>query len=210
MDKKAVAHVYWKQWKKIGTKHDNLTRLDGVANRQRIVELFRRLNDGGTKLSAYDLVASILKGFEWKMEKFLDETLKDYQDIGMSQDNLIKLMFLLRDNHTKEMSDIESDDAKFAVDNKNRIYETLSALKKFLVASKLHEYYKGENRSFIPLYFIPYHIFHRQTPTENLHKLFDTYDTANPDYKYLFKWIYQSLLNGLFGRGKGWIPYKTE
>jgi len=182
---------------------------DKVANRQRIVELFRRLNDGGTKLSAYDLVASILKGFEWKMEKFLDETLKDYQDIGMSQDNLIKLIFLLRDNHTKEMSDIDSNDAKFAVDNKDRICETLRALKKFLIASKLHEYYKSENRSFIPLYFIAYHIFHKQTLTDNLHKLFDTYDTANLDYKYLHKWIYLSLLNGLFSRGKGWIPYKT-
>ena len=184
-------------------------KLDEIANRQRIVELFRRLNDGGTRLSAYDLVASILKGFEWKMEKFLDDTLKDYQDIGMTQDNLIKLIFILRDNHAKEMSNIEAEDAKFAVDNKDRICETLKALKKFLIASKLVEYYKTENRSFIPLYFIAYHIFHRETPTDILHKLFDTYDTANIDYKNLYKWIYLSLLNGLFGRGKGWIPYKT-
>lgn len=196
--------------KHVGIAKVDINRtLDETSNRQRIVELFRRLNDGGTRLSAYDLVASILKGFEWKMEKFLDDTLKNYQDIGMAQDNLIKLIFILRDNHTKEMSDIELDDAKFAVDNKDRIFETLGALKKFLIASKLYEYYKGENRSFIPLYFIAYHIFHKQTPTENLHKLFDTYDTANLDYKYLFKWIYLSLLNGLFGRGKGWIPYKT-
>jgi UDP-glucose 6-dehydrogenase len=34
---------------------------DETENRQRIVELFRRLNDGGTKLSSFDLVASILK-----------------------------------------------------------------------------------------------------------------------------------------------------
>ena len=183
--------------------------LEEVSNRQRIVELFRRLNDGGTKLSAYDLVASILKGFEWKMEKFLDDTLKDYQDIGMTQDNLIKLIFILRDNHAKEMSDIEAEDAKFAVDKKDRICETLKTLKKFLIAAKLYEYYKSDNRSFIPLYFIAYHIFHRETSTENLHKLFDSYDTANSDYKKLYQWIYLSLLNGLFGRGKGWIPYKT-
>ena len=36
--------------------------LDDTTNRQKIVELFRRLNDGGTKLSSFDLVASILKG----------------------------------------------------------------------------------------------------------------------------------------------------
>lgn len=37
-------------------------------SRQRIVELFRRLNDGGTRLSAIDLVASKLKGYSWEME----------------------------------------------------------------------------------------------------------------------------------------------
>ena len=35
-----------------------------TENRQRIVELFRRLNDGGTKLSSWDLVASMFKGFD--------------------------------------------------------------------------------------------------------------------------------------------------
>jgi uncharacterized protein with ParB-like and HNH nuclease domain len=196
--------------KHVGIAKVDINRtLDETSNRQRIVELFRRLNDGGTRLSAYDLVASILKGFEWKMEKFLDDTLKDYQDIGMTQDDLIKLIFILRDNHAKEMSDIEAEDAKFAVDKKDRICEMLKALKKFLIASKLYEYYRSENRSFIPLYFIAYHIFHRETSTDNLHKLFDTYDTGNLDYKKLYKWIYLSLLNGLFGRGKGWIPYKT-
>lgn len=71
-------------------------------NRQRIVELFRRLNDGGTKLSSFDLVASILKGFDWKMEEFLRGILSSYQDIGLNQDNLIKLIFLLQDNHKKK------------------------------------------------------------------------------------------------------------
>jgi hypothetical protein len=154
-------------------------------------------------------VASILKGFEWKMEKFLEDILRDYREIGMGQDNLIKLIFIFRDNHIKEMSDIEAEDAKFAVDNKERICETLKALKKFLIASKLIEYYREENRSFIPLYFIAYHIFHKKRPSESLSQIFDTYDTTNLDFKNLYKWIYMSLLNGLFGRGKGWIPYKT-
>ncbi|MCF6241570.1 MAG: DUF262 domain-containing protein, partial [Bacteroidales bacterium] len=39
---------------------------DEITNKQRRVELFRRLNDGGTKLSPFDLVASILKGFAWE------------------------------------------------------------------------------------------------------------------------------------------------
>ncbi|MGL1465805.1 hypothetical protein ACSTI9_00340, partial [Vibrio parahaemolyticus] len=64
---------------------------DEVTNKQRIVELFRRLNDGGTRLSSFDLVASVLKGYEWEMESFLEETLKSYEEIGLTQDNLIKL-----------------------------------------------------------------------------------------------------------------------
>jgi uncharacterized protein with ParB-like and HNH nuclease domain len=57
-----------------------------LDNRQRIVELFKRLNDGGTELSSFDLVASILKGFAWEMEAFLREILESYKDIGLSQE----------------------------------------------------------------------------------------------------------------------------
>jgi hypothetical protein len=96
------------------------TTLDETANRQRIVELFRRLNDGGTRLSSFDLVASILKGFAWEMESFLEESLSKYSDIGLSQDNLIKLIFLLRDNHNKEMTEIDLEDSQFAIENKER------------------------------------------------------------------------------------------
>jgi hypothetical protein len=55
-----------------------------VENRQRIVELFRRLNDGGTKLSSFEIVASILKGYSWEMEGLLDETLISYEEIGLT------------------------------------------------------------------------------------------------------------------------------
>ena len=78
---------------------------DVTKSRQKIVELFRRLNDGGTKLSAYDLAASIMKGFDWQMEAFLDETLSTNKSIGLTQDNLIKLIFLLRDNSAKPIFD---------------------------------------------------------------------------------------------------------
>jgi len=50
--------------------------LSEVKNRQRIVELFIRLNNGGTKLEGFDLVASKLKGFNWQLEGFLRETLE--------------------------------------------------------------------------------------------------------------------------------------
>ena len=136
--------------------------LDEINNRQKIVELFRRLNDGGTKLSPFDLVASILKGFEWQMEAFLDEVLNEFKDIGLNQDNLIKLVFILQDNDSKEMVDISAADAEFAIKNKNRIWNALLCLRKFLIYSDLYNYYKEGNRSFIPLFFVAYHVFHKQ------------------------------------------------
>ncbi|KAB2946418.1 MAG: DUF262 domain-containing protein (plasmid) [Candidatus Methanoperedens sp.] len=198
------------------SKHVGLARvtinraLDPVANRQRVVELFIRLNDGGTKLSSFDLVASKLKGYEWGMEEFLDKILKDYTDIGITQDTLIKLVFILSDNQSKEMSNIEQEDATFAINNNKRIAETLKALKMFLIAAKLYDYYKNENRSFIPLYFVAYHIFNKSIPDDQLKDIFVTYDTTNTDYRNLYKWMYLSLLSGVFkSKGAGWIPYKT-
>jgi uncharacterized protein with ParB-like and HNH nuclease domain len=184
--------------------------LPEVENRQRIVELFRRLNDGGTRLSSFDLVASILKGFSWEMEGFLQEMLETYQDIGLTQDNLIKLIFILQDNHSKEMASIEATDAEFAINNRNRIKSTIKALKDFLEYSKTYEYYKEGNRSFIPLFFIAYHLFHKKIDDNQVEHYFDNYETSNDDFVLINRWLHHSLINGVFrSRGAGWIPYKT-
>lgn len=184
--------------------------LPEVENRQRIVELFRRLNDGGTRLSSFDLVASILKGFSWEMEGFLQEMLENYQDIGLTQDNLIKLIFLLQDNHSKEMASIESTDAEFAISNRNRIKSTIKALKDFLEYSKIYEYYREGSRSFIPLFFVAYHLFHKAIDDNQLEHYFDNYETSNDNFAPISRWVHHSLINGVFrSRGAGWIPYKT-
>lgn len=195
----------------MGVSRVNINRsFDETTNRQRIVELFRRLNDGGTKLSSFDLVASILKGFSWEMEGFLREILEDYEEIGLSQDNLIKLIFILQDNPYKEMASIEEADANFAINKKERIKVTLECLSKFLNYAKIHDYYKEGNRSFIPLFFIAYHIFHKDIANADILRFFDNYDTGNKDFPLIKKWLYHSLVNGVFrSRGAGWIPYKT-
>lgn len=183
---------------------------DESVNRQKIVELFKRLNDGGTKLSTFDLVASKLKGFSWEMEAFLDKVLLDYNEIGLSQDNLLKLIFLIQDNYKKEMASIEEADAKFTINNKERIQAVLKALKDFLIHSKLLNYYKGENRSFIPLFFISYHLFHKNISNKDIISYFDNFDSGNIDFPKIKSWIYHSLINGVFrSKGAGWIPYKT-
>jgi len=195
----------------VGICRVNLNRsLDLSANRQRIVELFRRLNDGGTRLNAYDLVASILKGFSWEMEGFLDQVLKLYEDIGITQDIFLKMIFIVLDNPNKEMTDIEASDAEFILSNRDRILNSLLSLRKFLQASKLETYYKEGNRSAIPLYFIYYYIFHSDLATKNIDNIFSKFDTADKNFIQIYKWLYISLLNGVFrSRGAGWIPYKT-
>ncbi|NII26196.1 DUF262 domain-containing protein [Pseudoflavitalea sp. X16] len=186
------------------------TSYDETMNRQKIVELFRRLNMGGTVLSPFDLVASIMKGYNWEMEGFLEKTLADFKDIGLTQDNLIKFIFLLRDNHIKELADIEAADAKFAIDKRERITATLSALRSFLQEADLYNYYKEGNRSFIPLFFIAYHVFHLPIADDKVEGFFDNADANHPNYPLMKKWMYYSLLNGVFrSKGAGWIPYRT-
>ena len=181
-----------------------------VENRQRIVELFRRLNDGGTKLSSFEIVASILKGYSWEMEGFLEETLISYEEIGLTQDNLIKLIFILQDNHQKEMSSIEAKDAEFAINNRERIQCTLKSLKDFLFHSELYHYYKEGTRSFVPLFFIAYHIFHKKITNKEVESFFDNFDAGNSEFPRMTKWLYHSLANGVFrSKGAGWVPYKT-
>jgi uncharacterized protein with ParB-like and HNH nuclease domain len=195
----------------LGISRVTLNRsFDDTANRQRIVELFRRLNDGGTKLSPFDLVASVLKGFEWEMEEFLRETLEIYEEIGLSQDNLIKLIFILQDNHNKEISSIEKADAAFAIDNRERIKCTLKSLKDFLIHAKVYDYYKDGSRSFVPLFFVAYHIYHQKIDDNGVLSYFNNYDTGNTDFVKIKEWLFHSLLNGVFrSKGAGWIPYKT-
>lgn len=183
---------------------------DAIENRQRIVELFRRLNDGGTKLSGYDLVASMFKGFDYKMERFLDTVVAEYSNIGIDQDVLIKLLLILNDKPSKEMTDLTAEDAEFATSNFTRIQAALEALKKFLIASQHDNWFSpAKNRSAIPLYFLVYYIFYSKVDTDDLKNMFEKFETADTDFQIMSKWLRLSLLNKVFSRGCGWIPYKT-
>ena len=177
--------------------------------RRRMVELFRRLNDGGTRLSALDLAASSLKGFDYRLETFLRRDVPKFNDIGIGQDEMVKLLFLLQDNFTKEVTDIVKEDADFAVANSERILKTLEVLRQVLVDAELYPYFYDGGRSVIPLYFAAYHIFHKPQLIQALPGLYANYDANNPDFTNLKRWLYLSLLNGVFSRGKGWIPYRT-
>ena len=170
--------------------------------------MFKRLNDGGTKLSQYDLVAVKLKSFDDKMDKLLYEITSKNDDIGFDQDTLIKLLLILNDKPNKTMLDMKKEDADFAVTNFERIRTTLEMLKKFLKASNHLEWFSSSNKSAIPLYILAYHIFYRYGGINSLHFLFDRFDTDKNFYS-MFLWLKLSLLNQVFKKGCGWIPEMT-
>tara|TARA_R110002020_G_scaffold75065_9_gene191445 strand:- start:3609 stop:5318 length:1710 start_codon:yes stop_codon:yes gene_type:complete len=182
---------------------------DLVKNRQRVVELFRRLNQGGTKLDGLELMASKLKGFDSSNEKFLFDIQK-FEDIGFGQDEVIKLIFILQDNHRKNISDIDQADSDFITYSGNRIKSALIATRKFLQNSNLYEFYNKNKPSIIPLYFIVYHLFHSSTQDNKLENYFDTFDTTNENFKLIENWLKLSMLNKVFRRrGAGWTAYST-
>lgn len=192
----------------IGLSSVTVNRSQIAAEKLRIVELFRRLNDGGTRLSSLDLVASVFKGFDYRMERFFKE-MDAFGNVGLGQDEIIKLLFILQDEHAKEVTDVVQADADFALANQERLGQTLTAVRQFLRHAQLHNYYVTGNRSVIPLYFIAYHIFHQEKETAVLSRLYDNFDANNPDFLSLKRWLSLSLLNHVFSRGSGWIPYRT-
>lgn len=198
------------QKKIVGVCCVDLPADDREKSRRMVVELFRRLNDGGTRLSSYDLVAAFFKSFSWKMEGFLEGLCKDYANIGMTQDNLIKLIFILRDMPTKDMSDIREEDADFAIKNQARINNALAGVTAFLQMAELYNYYISNRISFVPLYFIAYHLFHSPLHESQLPFYFAKAETMCSDFVLIRNWMLHSLLNDVFrSKGAGWIPYKT-
>lgn len=177
-------------------------------NRQHVVELFRRLNQGGTRLDGMELMASKLKAFSYKNERFLSEMRSEFLDIGFSQDEIIKLIFILQNDHKKTISSIDKNDSDFIQNNSKRIIDALEGVRRFLKYSCLYNFFNRNKPSIIPLYFIGYFLFHLEN--ENISNYFDNYDTNNPNYIKIKKWLIISLLERIFRRrGAGWTAYTT-
>ena len=178
-------------------------------DRLRIVEMFQRLNSNGTRLSSYDLVASTLKGFDYRMESFLDNVTRQNESMGINQDIMIKMLMVLNDKPNKGMLDMTAQDAAFATDNLERIQATLDTLRAFLKASKHEEWFASVNRSAIPLYFLAYYIFYQSDNPAELRKLFTKFDTNSKSFQDMSLWLKLSLLNGVFKSKSGWRPDTT-
>lgn len=182
---------------------------DPIDNRMRVVELFRRLNQGGTKLDGFELMASKLKGFDPENEIFLHE-IERYNDIGFGKDEVIKLIFILQDDPKKTIANITKNDSDFIKNNKNRIKCALDGTRFFLEQSNLYKFFKDEKPSIIPLYFIAYFLFYQNKNCEEIKTYFKNSDINNSNYLLIYKWIFLSNLNKIFRRrGAGWTAYST-
>lgn len=59
------------------------------------------------------------------------------------------------------------------------------------------------------MYFITYHIFYSKTSSDQLSGIFSRFDTTDKSCQDMAVWLRLSILNKVFSRGCGWIPYKT-
>jgi len=183
--------------------------LDEIENRIRVVELFRRLNQGGTKLDGFELMASKLKGFNPEHEAFL-QSIEQFNDIGFGRDEVIKLIFILQDDHKKTIVNISKEDSDFIDKYKDRINCALKGTRFFLEQSNLYEFYKDEKPSIIPLYFIAYFLFHLDKSCNDIETYFKNAEIDNKNYLLIYRWIFLSMLNKVFRRrGAGWTAYST-
>lgn len=174
-------------------------------NRQWMVELFRRLNSEGMRLSTLDLVASKLKGFDYRMEKFLDEIVEENRDIHLGEDEIVKILLTIRGAPLKNILDLTGEDTAFAIENQDRIKLTLQALRKFLVKSGDYNWFsESKNHTPLALYLLAYHIYYFSA-RKNIHPL-DVVEKYDVNFAAMKKWLKLSWLNGIWRRGCGWTP----
>lgn len=178
---------------------------DATENRQWLVELFRRLNSEGMRLSTLDLVASKLRGFDYRMENFLDEIVEENKDIHLEEDEIVKILLMLRGEPLKNILDLTAEDTKFAMENFERIKHTLQALRIFLMKSGDYNWFaNAKNRSPLALYLLAYHIFYF-SERNNIRPL-DVIEKDTGNFVNMKKWLKLSWLNGIWQRGCGWTP----
>ena len=103
-----------------------------ISNRLRIVRLFQRLNQGGTILSGIELMRSVLKAYDPSHQVFLLKVGKEYEDLDLNQDALMRFIFLLQDEPQKDIDEITEKDSVFIDAQQDRIFSCLDAMRNFL------------------------------------------------------------------------------
>jgi hypothetical protein len=179
-----------------------------IDRRMRMVELFRRLNDGGTKLSGMDLIASQVKAFDWEMETRFRGINETYNEYGFDADAFIKLSLVISGKPKSDLGNFNEDDAKYLSLNFSRIESSLIGYTKFIQCSGFHSFVKSRKTK-IPGYIVASYLYYSKMTDSQLESYFNDFDTTNVDFRPMKKWLLLSLLNGFFSRGCGWIPETT-
>ena len=139
-------------------------------------------------------MASTLKSFSAENEKFSYEDIKEFPGIGLEQDETTKYVFLLQNNHRKEITDMEKSESDFNQSKKDRIINSLKGVKQFLKDSVLYDFFVEQKPLVISLYFIRFYFFYKKSvKTEDVTDYFRDVEKSI-DYKLIYRRIYLSLL----------------
>ena len=179
-----------------------------VQTRLNIVELFRRLNDGATRLSNLALMMSTFKGFDYRMENLLHrcEENQEFRNVHMGVSDCIQFILMIRDKPMAKLDDLGQEDTKFAIDNEVRIIDSLTSAIEFFKQTPLPliDFFYSDSRSIKPILFIAYYLFHKSSLANDKIKDYFKASECNADIPIIKKWFILSYLHGVFSRGCGW------
>jgi len=176
-------------------KHFWIEELDGIANDypyKTILEIFIRVNSGGTKLDASDLMFAAMKELSPEIEANLDEisTILSTGNLSFEIDTILKGILLVNDKGASvDQIKFSGDAGKLLVKSIDDIWETkyrpaFQALRDFIVTElKLNsEKVVRSYNSFVPIFE---YLFFNPTPTPaNKSRLKSFYYRAQ-----LFNWF---------------------
>jgi hypothetical protein len=188
-------------------RHFWVQELDGVANEypyQKVLDIFVRVNSGGTKLEPSDLMFAAMKEGWSEIEEVIEETTELLNGTNLKFDKTFPLKCLL----VAHGHGAEASPEKFAGTTGDRILTEMNAgwARSELAFQELRDFLKNDLKiyadkvirsynSFIPLFDF---LYHNPKPDERSRSLMRAYH-----YKaQLFGWYSQStdsLLNALHG-----------
>lgn len=155
----------------------------------KVLQIFVRINSGGTPLGYTDLLMSIISNSWQEARDKIDETLKTINsDYGFNipKDIFLRGCLLLSD--LKLVFKVENFDSNNVVKIKNNFSKIIKYIKKSCNIFKDFGYSKENLRSNLIILPLAYFLY------------FNEYDNLdNAEQKIVLKWIQLSILNGVFG-----------
>jgi uncharacterized protein with ParB-like and HNH nuclease domain len=164
------------------------------ANLEEVLNIFVRVNSGGTKLSYSDLLLSIATSkWEGNAREQIIDLLKVLNDFGFNfdKDFILKTALMLSDIDVKfRLSNFNSDNMKKIEDNWDNIEKCLQLAVELVKLFGFDEKRLSANNAVIP---IAYYLYFKKYENSFLHSDKYTYDR-----KQIREWLVKSLLKRIF------------